>query len=357
MLTSWIKGTGLRGMSNADSSYSEENIYMTDQSLPETPTGVLMGREVTVLKKSKPSSLNFPPGADKAKSTTIVEESQHIKRTLEETSCAFARCVSLHNEIKVDSRLLSNVASEKQDIDKEYLPEKPLIKASDSFSSALELSINELNNEDACHTTVSVLEKNFSKEEYSRPYIFFPYDQQIYKTYINSDPEHNYIFIHKIYYLLPNVKVYSHDFVILRKNNLFEILQSMVGAFSLDQWLTGDPSTIIANKKNYQRANDLNLFSRDNESPPFFTKEKKDKIKRLGEELKKTEQPFYKAIKTRKNKPCSKAVFNQKILPTLFSALSNSDDHPYFRMFAVSRRYLNIRPEYQLLLEVYNAQI
>lgn len=172
MLTSWIKGTGLRGMSNADSSYSEENIYMTDQSLPETPTGVLMGREVTVLKKSKPSSLNFPPVADKAKSTTIVEESQHIKRTLEETSCAFARCVSLHNEIKVDSRLLSNVASEKQDIDKEYLPEKPLIKASDSFSSALELSINELNNEDACHTTVSVLEKNFSKEEYSRPYIF-----------------------------------------------------------------------------------------------------------------------------------------------------------------------------------------
>lgn len=344
---------GINNKSSIDSSTPSTS----NQPPSETPTVVSMGRDITVHNKGEPLSLNIPPSEGAAQSIAPEKESQLVKETLDETISVFSRCVSLHNQVKEGSKLLSHAASETLTVDTECMPEKPPAEARAATLSPLELSINELKDENVCHITVSVLEKNLSKEKYSAPHIFMFGEQQLYKEYINGDPDNNYIFSHKVSYIDDNVKVHSHEFIILRKDNTFHILQSMVDAFSLDQWLNGDSSTIIKNIKSLKKTNDLILFYQENNLPSLFSKEREDKIKEMAKELKKIEPSFNKTIKTRKNKSCSKAVFNQKILPTLFSTLSNSDDHPYFRIFSASRRYLGIDPKYEIFFEVYDAQI
>ncbi|WOG30316.1 hypothetical protein [Endozoicomonas sp. 8E] len=342
---------------NNKSSIDSTTPSTSNQPPSETLTVVSMGRDISVHNESEPLSLNISPSEGATQSIAPEKESQLVKETLDETISVFSRCVSLHNEVKEDSRFLSHAASETLTADTQCMPEKPPVEAKAATLSPLELSINELKNENVCHTTVSVLEKHLSKERYSVTHTFMFDEQQLYKEYINGNPENNYAFSHKISHIDNDVKVYSHEFVILRKDNRFHILQSMVDAFSLDQWLNGDSSTIAKNKKSLKKTNDLILFYQENNLPSLFSKEREDEIKEMTKELKKIEPSFNKTIKTRKNKSCSKAIFNQKILPTLFSTLSNSDDRPYFRIFSASRKYLGIDPKYEMFFEVYDFQI
>ncbi|WP_252176520.1 hypothetical protein [Endozoicomonas sp. 4G] len=323
------------------------------QSQSETAMGVSMGRDV----KSQPSLLNFTPVAGTAQLTVPGEESKPVKDTLEEVSCAFSRTVSAQDEIKVGSGFLSNATDETLGTDKQCMSDKSPIKANSTCLSPLELSANELKNQYVCHITAEVLAKNLAKGNCSIPYVFSSDKQDIYKAYINCDPENDYIFVHKISYIHENIKTHCHDFVILRENNNFHILQSMVGLFTLNQWLTGDSSTIDDYTKTFKEGNDLILLNNKSQLKLLFSNKEIDEVKRIWKELKSTKHLFNKIIKTRKNKPCSKAIFNQKILPTLFEALRNSDDRSYFRMFSASRRHLKIKPEYEIFLEVQNAKI
>ncbi|WP_448217093.1 hypothetical protein [Endozoicomonas sp. 2B-B] len=342
---------------NNKSSIDSSTPLTSNQPPSETPTVVSMGRDISVHNKSEPLSVNIPPSEGAAQSIAPEKKSQLVKEALNEATSVFSRCVSLHNEVKEDCRLLSHATSETSTADTQCLSEKPQAEARAATLSPLELSINELKDKNICHTTVSVLEKHLSKEKYSVTHTFMFGEQQLYKEYINSNPENNYAFSHRISYIYDNVKVYSHEFVILRKNNRFHILQSMVDAFSLDQWLNGDSSTIVKNKKSLKKTNDMILFYQENNLPSLFSKEREDEIKEMTEDLNKIEPSFNKIIKTRKNKSCSKAIFNQKILPTLFSTLGNSDDRPYFRIFSASRRYLGIDPKYEMFFEVYDFRI
>ncbi|WP_257276195.1 MULTISPECIES: hypothetical protein [unclassified Endozoicomonas] len=327
-----------------------------NQSLSVAPTGVSMGRDITVYNQSKPSLLNLSSEARSGQSTVLKEEPPLVQDTLAESACAFSRYVSLHNEIKVDSSFLSNVETETLDPDIECISERSFVKTRDTSPCPLELSINELRQETLCHSTRAVLEKNFSKS-YSTSYIFTVDDQDIYKTYINGDPENDYLFVHKLICIFDKKKECFHDFVIHREDNNFHILQSMANAFSLEEWITGDSDSIIEKQKKFKRDNDLILLHRENHLPPPFSKDDENMVIMIKEELKNTKPSFDKIVKARINKPCSKAIFNQKILPTLFSALRNSGNHPYFRIFSVSRRYLDIKPEYNIFLEVYYAKL
>ncbi|WP_448217095.1 hypothetical protein [Endozoicomonas sp. 2B-B] len=327
------------------------------QSQSKTPMGVSMGRDVTVYNKSQPSLLNFTPLAGTAHLTMPEEESQLVKDTLEEVSCAFSRIVSVQDEIKVGSKFSSNSIDETLGADKRSLSEKSPLKPSCASLSPLELSTSKLKNQYVCHITAEVLAENLAKGNCSIPFVFSSDEQYLYKTYINSDPENDYIFIHKISYIQENIKTYCHDFVILRENNNFHILQSMAGMFTLNHWLTGDSSTIEDSTKTFKEGNDLILLNSKNQLKLLFSNKTIDEIKKIWKELKSTKHSFNKIIKTRKNEPCSKAIFNQKILPTLFETLRNSDDRPYFRLFSVSRRHLNIKPEYEIFLELQNAKI
>lgn len=241
-----------------------------------------MGRDVTVYNKSQPSLLNFNPLAGTAQLTVPEEESQLVKDTLEEVSCAFSRIVSVQDEIKAGSRFLSNATDETLGADKQCMCEKFPIKPGSASLSPLELSTNELKNQYVCHITAEVLAEKLAKGNCSIPYVFSSEEQHLYKTYINSDPENDYIFIHKISYIHENIKTYCHDFVILRENNNFHILQSMAGMFTLNQWLTGDSSTIEDYTKTFKKGNDLILLNSKSQLKLLFPNNTMDQIKKYG---------------------------------------------------------------------------
>lgn len=267
-------------------------------------------------------------------------------------ACALLKRVSLHE--KTDGRLLSDVSTETLGTDKKSIFDRL------PFPCEIKLSINELKEETICHTTASVLQKNFTKGEYSESSIFSVDDQDKYKTYINSDPKHDYIFVHKLKASACAREEETHDFVIVRKDKDFLILQSMVRVFTLEQWITGDSSTVDKMQQSFKGRNDFLKLHRKNKSVINLTEEFKDdliKSKRYYKEFKKSKSSFDRIVRTKRNRPCSKGIFNQKILPTLFATLKNSDDRPYLRIFSVSRGYLTIKPEYKVFFEVHKNRL
>lgn len=266
--------------------------------------------------------------------------------------CALLKRVSLHE--KTDGSLLSDVSSESLGADKKSILDRL------PFPCQIKLSINELKEETICHTTASVLKKNFTKGEYSESSIFSVDDQDKYKAYINSDPKHDYIFVHKLKASAYAREEETHDFVIIRKDKDFLILQSMVRVFTLEQWITGDSSTVDKMQQIFQRRNDYFKLCRKNKSAINSTEETMGNLirsKRYYEEFTKSKSSFNRIVRTRRNKPCSKGIFNQKILPTLFATLKNSDDRPYLRIFSASRRYLTIKPDYKVFFEVHKNRL
>ena len=284
--------------------------------------------------------------------STVPQKESQLDQSADGAACALLKRVSLHE--KTGGRLLSDVNFETLGADKKSILDRhPL-------SYQLELSINELNGETICHTTASVLRKNFTKGEYSESSIFSLDDQDKYKAYINSDPKHDYIFVHKLKTSAYGREKETHDFVIVRKDKDFLILQSMVRVFTLEQWVTGNSSTVDKMQQSFKRSNDLFKLHRKNKSLINLTKELNDdliKSKRYYEDFNKSKSSFNRIVRTRRNRPCSKGIFNQKIIPTLFAALKNSDDRPYFRIFSASRRYLTIKPEYKVFFEVHKNRI
>ena len=284
--------------------------------------------------------------------STVPQKESQLDQDADGAACALLKRVSLHE--KTGGRLLSDVNFETLGADKKSMLDRlPL-------SHQIELSINELNQETICHTTASVLRKNFTKGEYSESSIFSLDDQDKYKTYINSDPKHDYIFVHKLKISAYGREKETHDFVIVRKDKDFLILQSMVRVFSLEQWVTGDSSTVDKMQQSFKRSNDFLKLYRKNKSGINLTEETMDnliKSKRYYEDYTKSKSSFNRIVRTRRNRPCSKGIFNQKILPTLFATLKNSDDRPYFRIFSASRRYLTIKPEYKVFFEVHKNRL
>ena len=284
--------------------------------------------------------------------STVPQKESQLDQDADGAACALLKRVSLHE--KTGGRLLSDVNFETLGAHKKSMLDRlPL-------SHQIELSINELNQETICHTTASVLRKNFTKGEYSESSIFSLDDQDKYKTYINSDPKHDYIFVHKLKISAYGREKETHDFVIVRKDKDFLILQSMVRVFSLEQWVTGDSSTVDKMQQSFKRSNDFLKLYRKNKSGINLTEETMDnliKSKRYYEDYTKSKSSFNRIVRTRRNRPCSKGIFNQKILPTLFATLKNSDDRPYFRIFSASRRYLTIKPEYKVFFEVHKNRL
>ena len=284
--------------------------------------------------------------------STVPQKESQLDQDADGAACALLKRVSLHE--KTGGRLLSDVNFETLGADKKSMLDRlPL-------SHQIELSINELNQETICHTTASVLRKNFTKGEYSESSIFSLDDQDKYKTYINSDPKHDYIFVHKLKISAYGREKETHDFVIVRKDKDFLILQSMVRVFSFEQWVTGDSSTVDKMQQSFKRSNDFLKLYRKNKSGINLTEETMDnliKSKRYYEDYTKSKSSFNRIVRTRRNRPCSKGIFNQKILPTLFATLKNSDDRPYFRIFSASRRYLTIKPEYKVFFEVHKNRL
>ncbi|WP_448216004.1 hypothetical protein [Endozoicomonas sp. 2B-B] len=314
------------------------------------PTGFIMGKEVTVYNESSPHCLNLPSATYAGQSIELQEKSPFFQSTSDETACAFSRPVSLYSER--DSRLLSDVLRV-LGVDKKYMPDRVLAKKSDTFSLALELSLGELEEETISSVTSLVLQKNFDLKSYSESTIFSPDDQDGYKNYLNNDPKHDYVFFHKLKVSDDSEEESIHDFVIVRGAEKFHLLQSVSGAFTLEQWITGDSSMINNQAKEFKEDCDLSLFQCEKKSSPSSAK----KMQRIYKEFEKIKSSFGRVIKTSNNKACSKSIFGQKFVPTLFSALKNSDDRPYFRMFSSSRRYLGVKKEDKITLEVYRGKI
>ena len=284
--------------------------------------------------------------------STVPQKESQLDQGADGAACALLKRVSLHE--KTDGRWLSDVNFETIGADKKSILDRlPL-------SYQLKLSINELNEETICHTTASVLRKIFTRGDYSESSIFSLDDQDKYKTYINSDPKHDYMFVHKLKTSAYGREKETHDFVIVRKDKDFFILQSMVRVFTLEQWITGDSSTVDKMQQSLKRSNDFLKLNRKNKSVINLTEEIKDnliKSKRYYEDFKKSKSSFDRIVRTRRNRPCTKGIFNQKILPTLFATLKNSDDRPYLRIFSASRRYLSIKPEYKVFFEVHRNRL
>ena len=284
--------------------------------------------------------------------STVPQKESLLDQGADGAICALLKRVTLHE--KTDDSLLSDVNSESLGADKKSILDRL------PFPCQIKLSINELKEETICHTTASVLRKNFTKGEYSESSIFSVNDQDKYKTYINSDPKHDYIFVHKLKASSYAREEETHDFVIVRKDKDFLILQSMVRVFTLEQWITGDSSTVEKMQQSFQRRNDYFKLCRKNKSVINLTEETLGnliKSKRYYEEFKKSKSSFDRIVRTRRNRPCSKGIFNQKILPTLFATLKNSDDRPYLRIFSASRRYLAIKPDYKVFFEVHRNRL
>ncbi|WOG26801.1 hypothetical protein [Endozoicomonas sp. 8E] len=316
----------------------------------KVPTGVIMGKEVTAYNESLPRCLNLPLAPYTGQSTELQEKSQFFQSTLDEAVCAFSRPVSLYSE--VDSSLLSDV-SKILGVDKKYVPDRVLAKKSDTFSLALELSLDQLEEETLSSVTSLVLQKNFDLKSKSESTIFSADDQDGYKKYINSDPKNDYVFFHKLKVSDDDEEESIHDFVIVRGGNKFHILQSVSGAFTLEQWITGDSSMINNQAKEFKEDFDLSLLQCEKKSLPSSAK----KMKRIHKEFEKIKSSFGRVVKTKNNKVCSKSTFGQKFVPTLFSALKNSDDRPYFKIFSSSRRHLGVKKEDKIALEVYKGKI
>ena len=111
---------------------------------------------------------------------------------------------------------------------------------------------DELKEETSCHKTALSIQKNFAKEELSEASIFLFGNKDKYIKYINAEEEHDYIFVHKLKVSAYGDEGNKHDFVILRKNKEFYLLQSMVGIFTLNQWINGGYQTIDESEKNLQ---------------------------------------------------------------------------------------------------------
>ena len=110
---------------------------------------------------------------------------------------------------------------------------------------------DELKEETSCHKTALSIQKNFAKEELSEASIFLFGDKDKYIKYINAEEEHDYIFVHKLKVSAYGDEGNKHDFVILRKNKEFYLLQSMVGIFTLNQWINGGYQTIDESEKKF----------------------------------------------------------------------------------------------------------
>ena len=278
--------------------------------------------------------------------STVPQKESLLDQGADGAVCALLKRVTLHE--KTDDSLLSDVNSESLGADKKSILDRL------PFPCQIKLSINELKEETICHTTASVLRKNFTKGEYSESSIFSVNDQEKYKTYINSDPKHDYIFVHKLKASAYAREQETHDFVIVRKDKDFLILQSMVRVFTLEQWITGDSSTVDKMQQSFQRRSDYFKLCRKNKSAINLTEETMGNLitsKRYYDDFKKSKSSFDRI------RPCSKGIFNQKILPTLFATLKNSDDRPYLRIFSASRRYLTIKPDYKVFFEVHRNRL
>ena len=112
--------------------------------------------------------------------------------------------------------------------------------------------------------------------------------------------------------------------------------------------------------QSFKKSNDFLKFYRKNKSGINLTEKTIDDLirsEKYYEDYKKSKSSFNRIVRTRRNRPCSKGIFNQKIIPTLFATLRNSDDRPYFRIFSASRRYLAIKPEYKVFFEVHKIRL
>ncbi|WP_252176188.1 hypothetical protein [Endozoicomonas sp. 4G] len=304
--------------------------------LERTRTGVSMGRDVTVNDESEPLLLNFLSVSGAGQSVVSQNRSQCVQSTSDETAWAFSKRVC------VDEKCLSDESS---------------VKKNGTALCPLALSINELKEVTNCHDTAQVIKKYFTKNNPSEFYVFSLDDQDAYKKYINSESGQGRLFIHKLRSTAYGDREYYHHFVILRNDEGFQVLQSMVGAFTLEQWLTGDSSMIKDQHNYFKEWNDAVSLHRKTKLPTPFSEKTQSTAKKYHQEFRKIKPSFDKIVKTRKNQSVSKAVFNQKVLPELFSALKNSDDRPFFRLFSFSRNYLRMKPEDKVFLEVEEIQL
>ena len=288
----------------------------------------------------------------------LQKKEQSIPSRREVPACVFSK----ETEIKesADSHLPVDSCAATSNSYKKSLHDRLPPKANNETLQQLKLITNELQEETICHKTALFIQKHFTKDKLSDASIFLSGDKDKYKKYINADENYDYIFLHKL-----NVSAYGdegnkHDFVIVRINKEFYLLQSMVEMFTLKQWISGECKGIDEAEKKLKVAKDLYSLYQGNKHPRPLSEKQVDSLKKAPgyyKEFKKAKPAFNRVVNTKRNKPVSKAIFNQKLLPTLFAALTNSSDLPYFRIFSTSRTFLTIKPEYEVFFEVYKTKI
>ncbi len=233
-----------------------------------------------------------------------------------------------------------------------------LFLENNSISCPITKSISKLKNNFICHDTASTVFELHGDHKLYETQTFSEKMQDEYTGFMNQDKDH--IYYHKLLVSECGKKINKHDFVVIMKKDNYRILQSMSEAFTLEQWLENDHTKINSKlltfsfSKNTIKQHGIARLKR------LYNESEIDTLKQaanLHSDFQAIENYLNKIAKNNTNGIIPKNAFFQKIIPTLFQVLRNTSDKPYLKLFATPRRYIGIKPEYEVSLKVCKKRI